>query len=165
MWQAFQNRIQTAQQLKARNGKGSALCVLCGQEEDVEHLLFKFPLAEFVWAFASEALGWNGYPKSITELITDWLPGKFGASFQTGHSCFAGMALAIWMTRNNMCMRKAFPDKSTDVIHLGLPFVQKWKILMKELERSKVEALMASMMQHSKNFRPLDSNPSDVGFI
>jgi hypothetical protein len=36
---------------------------------------------------------------------------------------------------------------------------------MKELERSKVEALMTSMMQHSKNFRPLDFNPSDVGFI
>jgi hypothetical protein len=56
MLQTFQNRIQIAQQLKARNWKGSALCVLCGQEEDVEHLLFKCPLAEFVWAFASETL-------------------------------------------------------------------------------------------------------------
>jgi hypothetical protein len=36
---------------------------------------------------------------------------------------------------------------------------------MKELEKSKVEALVALMLQHAKNFRALDSNPSDVGFI
>jgi hypothetical protein len=56
------------------------------------------------------------------------------------------MAWTIWMTRNNMCMRKAFSNKPIGVIHLGLSFVQKWKILIKELERSKVEALMASMI-------------------
>jgi hypothetical protein len=30
LWQAFQDRIQTAQQLKTRNWKESFLCVLCG---------------------------------------------------------------------------------------------------------------------------------------
>jgi hypothetical protein len=70
----------------------------------------------------------------------------------------------IWMTRNNMCMRKGFLDKLNDVIHLGLSFVHKWKILVKELESSKVETLVISMLQHAKNFRPLDSNPLDMSF-
>jgi hypothetical protein len=48
-----------------------------------------------VWAFYSEAFGWNGYPKSFSELITEWLHVKFGVSFQTCLSCFAGMAWAI----------------------------------------------------------------------
>jgi hypothetical protein len=81
LWQAFQDRIQTAQQLKARNWKGSFRCMLCGHEEDVDHLLFRCPLAEFCWAFCSEALGWDGYRKSCKELISKWLPGKFGVSY------------------------------------------------------------------------------------
>jgi hypothetical protein len=36
---------------------------------------------------------------------------------------------------------------------------------MKELERNKVEALTARMMQHIKNFKPLASHPSDIVFI
>jgi hypothetical protein len=95
LWQAFQDRIQTAHQLKTRNWKGSSMCVLCGQIEDAERLIFNCPLAEFMWAFCSEALGWDDFPKSFTELITEWLPGKFGVSFQTGLSCFAGVAWAI----------------------------------------------------------------------
>jgi hypothetical protein len=85
-----------------------------------------------VWAFCNEALRWNDYPMSLTELISIWLPEIFGVSFQTGLSYFAGMAPAIWKTRNSICMRKAFSDKLTDVIHLGMSFVHKWKILIKE---------------------------------
>jgi hypothetical protein len=62
-------------------------------------------------------------------------------------------------------MTKVFLDKLIDIIHICLSFVQKWKILMKELERSKVEALVSLILQHMKNFRPLTSHPSDVGFI
>jgi hypothetical protein len=75
------------------------------------------------------------------------------------------MAWAIWKTRNNMCIRKIFLDKPIDIIHLCLSFVQRWKILMKELERNKVEALTSLMLQHIRNFRPLASHLSDVGFI
>jgi hypothetical protein len=58
LWQAFQNRLQTGQ-LKERNWKSDGLCALCGAREDVDHLLFKCPLAEFLWAFVSEALAWG----------------------------------------------------------------------------------------------------------
>jgi hypothetical protein len=64
-----------------------------------------------------------------------------------------------------MCIRKVLLDKSMDIIHLCLSFVQKWKILMNELERNKVEALVSLILQHIKNFRPLTSHPSNVGLI
>jgi hypothetical protein len=47
-WQLLHDRIQTAQQLKARQWKGSILCKLCKEVEDVDHLFFSYPLAVFV---------------------------------------------------------------------------------------------------------------------
>jgi hypothetical protein len=37
--------------------KDSENGVMCGENEDVNHLLFKRPLSEFVWVFVKEALG------------------------------------------------------------------------------------------------------------
>jgi hypothetical protein len=38
-------------------------------------------------------------------------------------------------------------------------------VLMKELQRRKVEALATTMLQFLKSFKPLNSHPSDVAFI
>jgi hypothetical protein len=58
-----------------------------------------------------------------------------------------------------MCMRKVFLDKPIDIIHLCLSFIQRWKILMKELARNKVEAPTSQMLVHIRNFRPLPFHP------
>jgi hypothetical protein len=58
LWQIFQDRLQTVIQLKEREWKDSEHCVLCGENEDVDHLLFTCLLAAFVWIFIKEALGW-----------------------------------------------------------------------------------------------------------
>jgi hypothetical protein len=61
LWQAIDYKL-----LKHRKWKlGSEFCPLCGEIEDVNHLLFFCPLAEFIWIFMKEALGWQDYPKSI----------------------------------------------------------------------------------------------------
>jgi hypothetical protein len=43
-------------------------------EEDVDHVLCLMSLAEFVWAFVSEALGWKVYSKSMEDLLLNWIP-------------------------------------------------------------------------------------------
>jgi hypothetical protein len=40
-----------------------------------------------------------------------------------------------------MSIQKIFLDKPLDMVYLDLSFVQKWKILMKKLEKSKVEGV------------------------
>jgi hypothetical protein len=92
LWEIFQNRIPTAQQLRARDWKGSERCVLCGLNEDIDHLLFTCPLASFVWALASEALGWQGFPRSLEDLMCNWISRKFGMGRQLGLACFACIA-------------------------------------------------------------------------
>jgi hypothetical protein len=52
--------------------------VLCGLNENIDHLLFTYPLASFVWALASEALRWQGCPGSLEDLMCNWISKKFG---------------------------------------------------------------------------------------
>jgi hypothetical protein len=85
-------------------------------------------MAKFMWSFVNEALGWDGYPKSMEDLLYEWLPRKFGVSFQVDLFCFAGLAWALWNTRNRICIRKDFPNKLLDIVHLGLSYLQKWKL-------------------------------------
>jgi hypothetical protein len=123
LWQAFQDRPQTTQQLKTRKWKCSELCKLCGKTKDINHLLFKCPMAEFFWAFVSESLGWTDYPWYMNELITEWLPQKFGVNYQIGLSCFAGLAWAMWNTRNKICIKHSIPERPIDTIFLGVSFL------------------------------------------
>jgi hypothetical protein len=81
-----------AQQLCARNWKGSELCVLCSVSEDIDHLLFNCHLAHFAWSFAGDALGWQGVPRSMDDLMINWIPRKFGVGKQLGLACFASVA-------------------------------------------------------------------------
>jgi hypothetical protein len=46
-----------------------------------------------------------------------------------------------------------------------MSFLQKWKLLMKEVAKGKVEEKTKMVGQFAWEFKPLDSNPSDVGFI
>jgi hypothetical protein len=50
--------------------------VLCGEREDINHIIFSCPLFEFVWIFMSEVLGWDDFPRSMEELMGEWLPGN-----------------------------------------------------------------------------------------
>jgi hypothetical protein len=157
------NKI-TTQQLKHMGWKGDGRCYLCKGEENVDHVLFLCPLAEFVWAFG-EALGWEGYPRSMEDLLMNWLHRKLGIDFQMGLTCFAALAWAIWNTRNKICIQKTFPNKPTDIIFLALSFIRQWKILMQELQISKMEKVIEAMQGFLIRFRPWESHPSDVGFI
>jgi hypothetical protein len=84
---------------------------------------------------------------------------------QIGLSCFAGLAWAIRNTRNKICIKKTFPERPIDMIYFAISFIQSWKILMHKLEKTKVEELAKAVLEHARNFRPLKSFPSDVGFI
>jgi hypothetical protein len=56
-------------------------------------------------------------------------------------------------------------DKTIDVVYSTLSFIQRWKPLMKPLEKVSVEMLVTSIMSYARGFREVESNPSDVAFI
>jgi hypothetical protein len=64
-----------------------------------------------------------------------------------------------------MCMQKKFLDKPIELIFLGVSFVQKWRILMGEQSKVKVEAMIQQVVHFAGGFQPSDSHPSDIDFI
>jgi hypothetical protein len=65
----------------------------------------------FIWqAFMKEALGCDGYPRSMRELL---LPAKFGVSYQSGLTCFARIAWALW---NRICIQRRFLEKPSSLV-------------------------------------------------
>jgi hypothetical protein len=72
----------------------------------------------------------------------------------------------LWTIKNMIRIQMIFPEKLLDVIHLGVSFVQKWTIVMKKLlVKERVVRMMELVLQDAKEFKPLASHPSDVGFI
>jgi hypothetical protein len=146
------------------NRKGEVNCKLCGVPEDADHLMFTWPLAMFMWAFLSETLGWDGYPRSVNELLAEWLPRKFGTKYKMGLTCFAGFAWALWNMRNKLCFLRVFCLIGL-LILASFFFVQKWKILMRPGDKLKIEALAGRVLEAAKVFRSSGNAVSDVGFV
>nr|TKW16585.1 hypothetical protein SEVIR_5G309050v2 [Setaria viridis] len=45
---------------------------------------------------------------------------------------FAGIAWGLWNTRNKMAIEKKFINSPSEVLYLGISFLQKWRPLLKE---------------------------------
>jgi hypothetical protein len=102
LWQAFKNRLQTRQQLKDRNWKGSEYCYLCRDEDDVDHLLFiNSPISSYCWSLLRETFGWMDQPVSVDDRTDNvWIKRKFVLS-QASIILFAGLAWAIGNARKD----------------------------------------------------------------
>lgn len=94
---------------------------------------------------------------------TTFFVGSWEVWGQTKLSCFAGLAWPIWNTRNKICIKQVILDKTIDTMYLGLSFIHKWRVLMKPLEKAKMEELAKSVMEYAKIFKPIPSSPCDAG--
>jgi hypothetical protein len=54
----LRNRIQTVDNLDRKNWQGDKKCQLCGEEENVDRLIFRCPIAVFMWTVMREGLEW-----------------------------------------------------------------------------------------------------------
>jgi hypothetical protein len=62
-------------------------------------------------------------------------------------------------------MQKKFPNSPIDVVYYALSFIQKWKSLMRPLEKTKVELMLTQVTRHAREFRPSGEIVTDIGFI
>jgi hypothetical protein len=101
----------------------------------------------------------------MDDLTANWLTGGFNVSYQMGLACFAGVAWAIWLTRNKMCMSHIFPNNCIDAIYTCLSFMQKWRILAGESARCKMDGFLEVVLRKVQEFRPSKYMLSDVEYL
>jgi hypothetical protein len=78
---------------------------------------------------------------------------------------FAGFSWAIWTTRNKMAIEKRSPRAPTDVVYVALTLLQKWSILLKEVDGEQILSVKEEVLQWMKSFKPSVVELSDIGEI
>jgi len=73
---------------------------------------------------------------------------------------FAGFSWAIWTTRNKMAIEKRSARAPTDVV---LTLLQKWCILLKEVDGERILSVKEEVLQWMKSFKPSVVELSDIG--
>jgi hypothetical protein len=62
LWQVCNDKIQSAEQLKAKNWTGPLECKLCGEIESTCHIFLECVTVKFSWRLLSDVFGWS-YPR------------------------------------------------------------------------------------------------------
>jgi hypothetical protein len=79
---------------------------------------------------------------------------------------FAGLAWALWITRNKMAIEHQLPNHAIQVIHLGVAFMQKWRPLLKATtDQDKMKEVVDRLKIWALEFSPSIACISDIGEI
>jgi hypothetical protein len=78
---------------------------------------------------------------------------------------FAGLAWALWNSRNKMAIEKRFPSNPVDITQSGIMFKQKWSPLLKDSDREKMNKVLNRMKAFVDNYKLSDVVATDIAFI
>jgi hypothetical protein len=100
------DRMPMVEQLKKCNWKGEVECQLCGEKENVDHIMFKCVLSKYVWAVVRDALGWERYPCSLDEFLIGWVNEKSAKLSRLMYFGLGAVCWPLWKVRNKMAIEK-----------------------------------------------------------
>ncbi|BAH92500.1 Os04g0177400, partial [Oryza sativa Japonica Group] len=69
IWLGLRDRIQASANLAKKGWSGSVLCLLCGEPETTKHIIFRCPMATFVWCLCRDVLGWDRIPVNFDDFF------------------------------------------------------------------------------------------------
>ena len=110
IWLVLKKSILTGDVLLKRGGVCEKSCLFCGQDESIDHLFFRCPLARYVWNTVSVAVGVNCQAVDTQSCLTGWLD-SFGKKMKKKMAVgVAAVLWGIWKTRNLACFEKKWPS-------------------------------------------------------
>lgn len=128
--------------LVKRGWHGSPLCCVCQKPETVDHIIFGCVFSQYIWCCVRDAFGLEGFPISVQEMVSDWLPRRLGIPKRLCFTFFAGLAWSVWKNRNKMAIEKIFSTNPDVVIHAALNSMQMWIELQKEADKRKMKEMV-----------------------
>ena len=122
-------------------------------------------MAKLIWSIVKEIFNLEYCASSLEDLSCLWLQGKGPLPSNLLMFVFAGLAWALWITRNKMAIEKVFPKTPSDVIYVVISLMQEWSHQLKEKDKERVDQILNNVLSWMKNFRPNVILLSDVSEV
>ena len=118
--------ILTRDTLLKRGGTCTKNCIFCGQNESVDHLFLRCPLARYVWNVVSITTGFYCQFVDARHCLTTYLDKFDKRSKYLMTVGFAAVFWGIWKTRNLACFEHNWPGEPIEVIHRICYWIDWW---------------------------------------
>ena len=141
LWLITHDMLQTGVELKRKwRGSPPTLCSICSQPETVDRIFFNCVLARFTRLCFKEALGWNQAPTGWQDFLDNWFPFE-RRDYNAKLFLLAMVLWVLWITRNKRAIEGKFLRFPIELIFKCCVFVQKWKVLIRTGEQTKIEGV------------------------
>ena len=120
--------ILTKDNLAKRNWVGSQRCCFCDQDESIQHLFLKCPLARLLWRIIQVSFNISP-PINLASLFSSWLNGiepKTAARIRVG---VCALLWAIWNCRNDIVFNRKNITNFLQVIFRASAWIRMWSLL------------------------------------
>jgi hypothetical protein len=141
VWLVHRNRVQTSDNLGRKQWKESKIHQFCQAEESVEHLIFRCPIAVFVWVVLRDGMKWRGILRSmgVSRRTSFWLEGT------RGWGC-CGFCLDLyaghWLNINGFIFNNRIISSPGALIFLLISFLQYWMVVSTDENRAILEMMV-----------------------
>jgi transcription elongation factor Elf1 len=131
LWKVCNDKIQSTEQLKAKNWNGPLECKLCGEVESTSHIFLECAVAMFSWRVVSDAVGWGSPPSNMMDLHSKLVE---GSNIENNYFVFLFGCLAwgLWLIRNDLIFNNIVASTPDVGVLRMISFMQKWSVLHKE---------------------------------
>jgi hypothetical protein len=139
VWQVYNDKIQSEEQLCKRNWPRESGCKLCGEKETTDHIIFGCMMARFLWCVCRDAFGWRATPTKVSKYIEEVLEGGNRKTEMLYIFIFGCAAWSLWLIRNDFVFNDLLVSSPEVCIFRFISFMQRWAILCKAEEKLMVD--------------------------
>jgi len=128
LWQALHDKIQSAAEEKGKNNwQWGEFCALCGKLVTVNHICFI--ASQHSSSLASKKSNLDANPRSLEDIIPDWIFHKLGVTSLWGQFSFAEVFWAILHIRNKTGLTSSLTNLYMH-FYSFLANLEWWKLLL-----------------------------------
>jgi hypothetical protein len=88
----------------------------------VDHMLFKCPLATYLWAIVKDGMLWQSIPLSVKNWSEDFLLERGNKRHRVLMFLFRGICWTLWLNRNDLIFKNKIISSPRALIYKFLSF-------------------------------------------